>query len=35
MGEHNERILGDLLGMSADAISDLADDGVTGTAPAF
>ncbi|MDP6421183.1 MAG: CoA transferase [SAR202 cluster bacterium] len=34
MGEHNERVFGDLLGMSAEAISGLADDGVTGTEPA-
>jgi hypothetical protein len=35
MGEHNDRVFGDLLGMSPEAMSKLSDDGVTGTKPLF
>ena len=33
LGEHNEQVFGELLGMSADAIAELEAEGVSGTAP--
>ncbi len=33
LGEHNERVFGELLGMNADAIAELESQGVSGTVP--
>ncbi len=33
LGEHNEYVLGELLGLSKDDIQNLIDDGIIGTAP--
>ena len=33
LGEHNEQVFGELLGMDADTIAALEADGVSGTAP--